>query len=56
MRLITLITECESMNKQEKDYWISLIPSMTPKSQDRLAEILQIEKDKLAEIDARFTS
>lgn len=54
MKLISLINESPSMNDDEKQYWKTLLPTMKQDQCDRLEWILQREKDKLAELDARF--
>lgn len=54
MKLVTLIRETESMNEEEKQYWITLIPNMKDSDKEKLEAILTKEKETLAEIDARF--
>lgn len=51
---IALITESESMNVQEKQYWINILPVMTPEQLESLREILVNEKKQLAAIDAKY--
>src|SRR3989344_5514566 len=53
--LIALILGSESMNDEERQYWINILPVMTPEQIENLRQILQNEKDQLAAIDAKYT-
>lgn len=52
--LITLILGSESMNDEERQYWINILPVMTPEQIANLRQILQNEKEQLAAIDAKY--
>lgn len=52
--LIDLILHSESMNAQERQYWIDILPIMTPEQVAQLQGILQNEHDQLAAIDAKY--
>lgn len=53
--LIELIKASESMNTEEKQYWINILPIMTPEQLKNLEDILVNEKKQLAAIDAKYT-
>ena len=53
--LIALILGSESMNDEERQYWINILPAMTPEQRKNLQDILKNEKDQLAAIDAKYT-
>jgi hypothetical protein len=53
--IIQLITGSESMNAEERQYWINILPIMTPEQITNLKEILVNEKEQLAAIDAKYT-
>lgn len=53
--LIALILGSESMNDEERQYWINILPAMTPEQRKNLQDILQNEKDQLAAIDEKYT-
>lgn len=53
-KLIALILGSESMNDEERQYWINILPVMSEDQQKNLEEILQNEKDQLAAIDAKY--
>ena len=42
------------MNLQERQYWINILPVMTPPQIESLREILVNEKRQLAAIDAKY--
>ena len=52
--LIALIKESESMNDEERQYWINILSVMTPQQIENLKEILVNEKDQLAAIDKKY--
>lgn len=52
--LIDLILKSESMNDEERQYWINILPVMTPDQQGNLRTILQNERDQLAAIDVKY--
>jgi len=51
--LVTLIIESRSMNNQERNYWLQVLPVMTEEQVSELRNILETEKNKLAEIEAQ---
>ncbi len=53
--LIELIQGSESMNTEERRYWINILPIMTPEQLKNLEEILMNEKKQLAAIDDKYT-
>jgi|SRR3989344_340531 len=53
--LIALILGSESMSDEERQYWINILPAMTPDQRKNLQDILKNEKDQLAAIDAKYT-
>ena len=53
--LIELIKGSESMNNEERQYWINILPVMTPEQIKNLQEILSNEKQQLAAIDAKYS-
>lgn len=52
--LIEMIMETESMDDSERQYWVDLLPIMTPEQIQNLYDILDNEKKKLAEIDSYY--
>lgn len=52
--LIDLILKSESMNDGERQYWVDILPVMTPDQVEQLRTILQNERDQLAAIDAKY--
>lgn len=52
--LIALIRGSESMNDEERQYWINILPIMTPEQIQNLRDILDNEKKQLAAIDAKY--
>lgn len=52
--LIELIKGSESMNDEERQYWVNILPIMTPEQVQNLREILTNEKQQLAAIDAKY--
>jgi hypothetical protein len=52
--LISLILGSESMNNEERQYWVNILPVMTPEQIGNLRQILQNEKDQLAAIDRKY--
>lgn len=54
--LIELIKASESMNDEERRYWINILPIMTPEQIGNLREILQNEKEQLAAIDEKYAT
>ena len=53
--LIELVKKSESMNDEERQYWINILPIMTPDQIKNLEDILASEKQQLAAIDAKYT-
>lgn len=52
--LIDLIIHSESMNDEERQYWIDILPAMAPEQIEQLMDILKNERDQLAAIDAKY--
>jgi hypothetical protein len=52
--LIDLIKGSESMNDEERQYWINILPVMTPDQVKNLQDILDNEKKQLAAIDEKY--
>ena len=52
--LIDLIIRSESMNDSERQYWFNLTEVMNAQQVDKLRDILTRERQKLAEIDAKY--
>ena len=53
-KLIPLILASESMNDEERQYWINILPVMTEEQIASLLDILETEKKQLAEIDKKY--
>ena len=53
--LVALILGSESMNDEERQYWVNILPVMTPEQRENLQQILQNEKDQLAAIDEKYS-
>ena len=53
--LIELIIGSESMNNEERQYWINILPIMTPDQVENLRGILVNEKKQLAAIDKKYS-
>lgn len=52
--LIDLIVRSESMNDEERQYWINIMPIMTPEQVKNLNDILANERKQLAAIDQKY--
>jgi hypothetical protein len=52
--LVDLIEKSESMNDEERQYWINILPIMTPEQIQSLRDILVNERNQLAAIDAKY--
>lgn len=52
--LVTLVMTSDSMNDKERQYWFNLYEVMTPSQVEKLRGILTRERDKLAEIEAKY--
>lgn len=53
--ILALIQGSESMNNEERQYWINILPIMTPEQLKNLEDILGSEKKQLAAIDAKYS-
>lgn len=53
--IIALIQGSESMNLEERQYWINILPIMTAEQLKNLEDILHSEKQQLAAIDAKYS-
>ena len=54
--LIELIFHSESMNDEERQYWINILPIMTPEQVQDLRNILDNEKKQLQAIDQKYAT
>lgn len=54
--IIALIRGSESMNMEERQYWINILPAMTPEQVQNLEQILNTEREQLAAIDAKYAN
>ena len=52
--LIELVKKSESMNDEERQYWINILPIMTPDQVQNLRDILDNERKQLAAIDSKY--
>ncbi len=52
--LLELIKKSESMNDEERQYWINILPIMTPEQIQNLRDILENERKQLAAIDSKY--
>lgn len=53
--IIELIKGSESMNDEERQYWINILPIMTPEQLKNLEDILNNEKKQLQAIDEKYS-
>lgn len=44
------------MTDEERQYWVNILPAMTPEQRTTLEGILKNEKEKLAAIDAKYNA
>ena len=54
--LIKLIYETESMNQEEREYWLQIMPIMSEEQIVKFRDILVNEKQQLAKLDAEYES
>lgn len=54
--IVDLILSSESMNDDERRYWIDILPVMTADQIAKLRDILVREKEQLAAIDAKYAT
>ena len=52
--LVKLIYETESMNDEEREYWLQIMPIMTEEQIVKFREILVNEKDQLSKLDNEY--
>ena len=52
--LLELIVRSESMNNEERQYWVNILPIMTPDQVQNLRDILLNERRQLAAIDQKY--
>lgn len=52
--LVELIVESETLDHEDREYWITLLPLMSDEHITRLTEILQNEKDQLLAIEEKY--
>jgi hypothetical protein len=53
--IVALIRASESMNDEERQYWINILPIMTPEQVENLRKILTTERDQLSAIDRKYS-
>lgn len=54
--LVKLIYETESMNQEEREYWMQILPIMTEDQIVKFREILVNEKEQLEKLDTEYAS
>ena len=54
--LIDLILKSESMNDEERQYWVNILPIMTPEQVQNLRGILDNEQKQLARILEKYSA
>ncbi|MBT4917120.1 hypothetical protein HN709_04300 [Candidatus Peregrinibacteria bacterium] len=54
--LVKLIYETESMNAEEREYWMQIMPIMTEEQIVKFREILVNEKEQLSKLDKEYES
>jgi len=54
--LIKLIFETESMDEDEREYWLQILPIMTEEQIKKFREILVNEKDQLKKLDQDYNT
>lgn len=52
--LIKLIYETESMNEEEREYWLQIMPIMSEEQTTKFRDILVNEKNQLAKLDQEY--
>lgn len=52
--LVKLIYETESMNEEEREYWLQIMPIMSEEQTVKFREILVNEKNQLSKLDAEY--
>lgn len=52
--IVDLILHSESMNDEERQYWINILPVMTDDQRENLKGILVSEREQLTAIDAKY--
>lgn len=52
--LVKLIYETESMNTEEREYWMQIMPIMTEEQITKFREILVNEKNELSKLDQDY--
>ncbi|MDD5623747.1 MAG: hypothetical protein PHI23_03490 [Candidatus Peribacteraceae bacterium] len=56
LEIIELILGSESMNDEERQYWVNILPVMTPEQVQNLKDILTNEREQLAAIDRKYAN
>lgn len=54
--LVKLIYETESMNAEEREYWMQIMPIMTEEQIVKFRDILVNEKEQLSKLDKEYES
>lgn len=53
--LVKLIYETESMNEEEREYWLQIMPIMSEEQIVKFRDILVNERDQLAKLDKEYS-
>jgi hypothetical protein len=53
--LVKLIYETESMNEEEREYWLQIMPIMSEEQLVKFRNILVNEKEQLAKLDREYS-
>lgn len=54
--LVKLIYETESMNTEEREYWMQIMPIMTEEQISKFRDILVNEKNELSKLDSEYSN
>lgn len=54
--LIKLIYETESMNEEEREYWLQIMPIMSEEQIVKFRDILVNERDQLSKLDKEYAN
>lgn len=54
--LVKLVFETESMDEDEREYWLQILPIMTDDQINKFREILVNEKEQLEKLDKEYDS
>jgi len=54
--LVNLVLETKSMDNDERQYWFNILPIMKEEQVTKLRNILETEKNKIAQIDSQYSN